>query len=353
MKILFIETRGALGGSQRSLLELAAALARRGNSPHVATPPGELADALRAANIPTHPLPELTPGQWFASLARLPRAIHALRRAITSTQPDILHANSITAGLLLRAANPSATPRILHVRDLQFNPALLRLAARRCRAVVAISARVQQRLRDLGVNPVLIQNGIDLARCAPPDAFPATPRVAMVAQWAKWKRHDIFIRMAPLLREEIPGAQIFLLPGNSGNDPRWEKSMRRLAAENRVEILPFTPDMPRFYATLSLLIHPTPDEPFGRVIYEALATGVPVVARQSDATCGLPPPCVSISNDEPRAFASAAAQILRQRTPANLVAWQASCRAAAAPFDLNTTAENCLALYASMLLTRD
>jgi len=169
----------------------------------------------------------------------------------------------------------------------------------------------------------------------------------MIAQWAKWKRHDIFIRMAPLLREQIPDAQILLLPGNSGNDPHYEKSMRRLAAENNVQILPFTPDMPRFYATLSLLIHPTPDEPFGRVIYEALATGVPVVARHSDATRHLPPPCVSIPSDDPRAFASAAAQLLRQRTPQNLVAWQLSCHAAAAPFDINTTAENCLALYAS------
>ena len=346
MKVLFIETCGALGGAQRSLLELAVALSRRGISPRVATPAGALADALQAANIPAHTLPEIIPGQWLRGLLRWPGAERALRRAIDAAQPGILHANSITSGFLLYNV-PDTAPRVLHVRDLQFNPALLRLAARRARAVVAISPRVQERLRDCGVNSVLIQNGINTAHfCLLPFAFcPSPPRVAMVAQWAKWKRHDIFLRMAPLLRKEIPGVEILLLPGNSGNAPRWEKSMRRLAAENGVEILPFTPDMPDFYATLSLLVHPTCNEPFGRVIYEALATGVPVVTRQD---YNLPPPCVLVGNDDPVAFANAAANLLRQRTPENVVAWRAACHKVAAAFDINTTAEKCGALYRSV-----
>jgi len=170
----------------------------------------------------------------------------------------------------------------------------------------------------------------------------------MVAQWARWKRHDLFLRMAPLLREKIPDVQCVLLPGEAGSDTHHEKTMRRLAFENNVEVLPFTRDMPRFYASLSLLVHPAADEPFGRVLYEALASGVPVVARRGASTQHLPPPCALVDSDDPPAFADAAASLLAQQKPEPPASWQAACRATAARFDIAQTA----AAYMELILKK-
>ena len=358
IKVLFVETNPALGGAQRSLLELAIALQKHDIEPSVAVPPGTLADALNAEKIPVHFLPTSIHSkkksknhEWtrrntnlfcvffvFIRVHSWFKTILALRRLLKKIQPDILHANSIHAGIV---CSFQKTRHILHVRDLRFNTLLLRFAARRANAIAAISEPVQQRLAALKINSTLIPNGINNARFSlQPSAFNLT--IGMVAQWARWKRHDIFLRMAPLLREKIPNARFVLLPGEGGSDQKHESSMRQLARENGVEILPFTTDMPRFYATLACLVHTAADEPFGRVIYEALATGVPVVTRQN---CNLPPPCVLVDSDDPQAFASASAQLLRQRTPENVVAWQTACHNAAAAFDINVTAEKCMALY--------
>ena len=343
MMILFVETCPALGGAQKSLLELCAALRGQNVEARVAVPPGTLSDALNAAKIPIHFLPP----PKGPRILQLLRAARALRRILAQTQPSILHANNIPAGLVCAFQNfiphPSSfiLPQyVLHVRDLRFNFPLLRFAARRALAVAAISQSVFGRLSSLGIKPVLIPNGIDLSPYAPAPR-PPIPRVGMVAQWARWKRHDLFLRMAPLLREHIPGVQCVLLPGEGGSDAKWETSMRALAQQNGVEILPFTRDMPRFYAGLSALVHPAADEPFGRVLYEALASGVPVVARRGPSTRHLPPPCALVDSDEPRAFAGAAATLLNS----NPASWQAACLATAARYGVSTTAAKCREIY--------
>ena len=339
MTVLFIETHSALGGAQRSLLELAVALRDCGDSIHVATPRGALFDALRAKKISTHEFFEIAPGQRLRALLRLPRAICALRAIVKKTRPEILHANSIFSGILTRLAN-SKIPRVLHIRDLRFNTRLLRFAAKNTRAVIAISQCVHEKISALKIKSTLVQNGIDLSqyngvRASSPCG--CATRIAMVAQWAAWKRHDIFIRMAPLLREEFPGAKFFIAPGDSGNDPRYEKSMRALAAKHNVEIIPFIEDIPSFYATLSLLVHPTAEEPFGRVMYEALATRVPVVARRSPSTQHLPQHFL-VDSDDPQDFANCAVKILRDPPE----------KIDVASFDIVATAEACHALYVDL-----
>lgn len=108
----------------------------------------------------------------------------------------------------------------------------------------------------------------------------------MVAHLVPWKRHDLFVEAAILLRDfrdaagrpitwTIAGSDLF------GEHADYVASLRRrideagltdrfvwLEGRSAADILP----------GLDLLVHPTAEEPFGRVICEAMAAGVPVVA---------------------------------------------------------------------------
>ena len=108
----------------------------------------------------------------------------------------------------------------------------------------------------------------------------------MIANLVPWKRHDLFIEAAILLSDfrDAEGRPIkWIIAGSDlfGEHADYVVALRkRIAAvgladnfvwmEGRraAEILP----------DLDLLVHPTAEEPFGRVICEAMAAGVPIVA---------------------------------------------------------------------------
>jgi glycosyltransferase involved in cell wall biosynthesis len=67
----------------------------------------------------------------------------------------------------------------------------------------------------------------------------------------------------------------------------------RLNLQDRVHFLGRLPDLTSFYAALTLFAHPAPREPFGLVVLEALAHGIPVVAFDTggprEILCGFEP----------------------------------------------------------------
>ena len=111
----------------------------------------------------------------------------------------------------------------------------------------------------------------------------------MIANLVPWKRHDLFIEAAVLLRDfrDALGRPIsWVIAGSDlfGEHADYVASLKKridnagladrfvwLEGRSAAEILP----------TLDLFVHPTAEEPFGRVICEAMAAGVPVVACDS------------------------------------------------------------------------
>ena len=108
----------------------------------------------------------------------------------------------------------------------------------------------------------------------------------MIANLVPWKRHDLFVEAAILLRDfrdddgrpptwVIAGSDLF------GEHADYVAALRKrvenagiadrfvwLEGRGAADILP----------GLDLLVHPAAEEPFGRVICEAMAAGVPIVA---------------------------------------------------------------------------
>ena len=334
-RVLFVDVSARRGGAEASLDELLAALAARGGfSLALATARANVAPSCAAFAIP--PVRLRRPSRvlpFLRSLAALWHARRALAHIIRDFRPDIVHANGIAAVFAL----PSTSARIFwHVRDWPRRP-YATLAARRCETVIAISRPVEEAL--LRVLPAslhnricLVENGIDLGngergtgngkegignrergignreqgtgnrergtgnreqgtdrQTDKPSNRQTGYAVGMVAHLVPWKRHDLFVDAAILLRDfrdakdrpinwMIAGSDLF------GEHADYVFALRKRIADagladrfiwlegrTAAEILP----------QLDLLVHPTAEEPFGRVICEAMAAGIPVVACDS------------------------------------------------------------------------
>lgn len=103
----------------------------------------------------------------------------------------------------------------------------------------------------------------------------------IVGRFTPWKGQDVVIRVARRWREAgLPGR--FLLIGRAFNeDAPYEAALREAARglEDVVQFVPFQPDIGAALSDLDVLLHASvKPEPFGRVIIEAMAVGVPAVA---------------------------------------------------------------------------
>ncbi len=298
---MFVDLSNRRGGAEASLDEMIAALAESHPATYaLATARPDAAPPCKVFRIPAVRLCRPSPTIRFLSfLVAYLRSSHSLGRILCEFNPDIVHANGIAA---LLATPPSDARVIWHVRDMPRRPYYARLAASRCDAVLAISNPVADACSrafapaDRG-KIRLIENGIDLSRFGRPPSkararaalgLPADgPVVGMVAHLVPWKRHDTFIAAAARLRDfrDAFGAPItWILAGRDlfGEHKGYIGKLRRTVRDAGLESRFFwidNHDGAEVIPALDLLVHPAEGEPFGRVVCEAMACGVPVVAR--------------------------------------------------------------------------
>ncbi len=308
MRVLLVETVPVLGGAQWSLLELAGQLTKEGVAVLAAVPKGPLHKALEEAKIPVKAIPcyraRLDPRYCLRGFARACASI-ALGRAARAFAPDVIHANSIASG---RVVVPLAVdyPFVCHVRDLRFSRRLLLRVAQRANRIVANSEAVDAVLAEfLHGSPrsrlTCVVNGIDLARFAPRDPTqarhacgipPGAPLVTMVAHLVPWKRHDLFLAMAGLIAQTHPGVHFAVAGGDLlGEHARYRTSLHaqaaRLGLEEKMHWLEQAGDVRDVLQATDLLVHPTAEEPFGRVLCEAMAMGKPIIAVRANGPASI------------------------------------------------------------------
>lgn len=364
MKVLFIETSGRNGGAEKSLKELVSRLLFSTELDIAVAAPeaAELPDC-RRYTIPEVRLcrPSPTP-RFFRALFALRNARHSLASIVSDFAPDVIHANGIAAVLALP---PTSGPRVvanLRDRPRRFYSAL---AARKCDKLIAISAPVAEEYRQLLPSAsrekiTLLVNGIDLTRFeALPDKATARARlglpkgaivVGMVANLVPWKRHDVFISTAFLLKTRHPEKNIiWAIAGDDlfGEHKRHVEQLKTLArayglSDSLFWISGRAPE--ELFPALDLLVHPAANEPFGRVIVEAMTCGIPVIAHNS----GGPSAIIDnghtgllVSADNAEAFALGVDYILHHEALRREIA--AAAKTASAHFSVNRLTQEYLA----------
>lgn len=301
MTVLLIDSTDELGGAQRSLVELGVALQKRGLAVHAAVPSGTLADTLQTAGVSVRRIPAVRLHrrlhvQVLLEIVRFIAARVALARVIRAVRPDFIHANGLTSALLTVSVHPPC-PVLWHVRDLAMPGSAVHYLARRVDGIVAISNPVSERLREIVPTNLfrkihLVCNGIDTAHFRPGDRASArqtfhlpaeVPLVGMVAHLVPWKRHGFFLDLAAAIHR-IRNDVRFVIAGRDlfHDHPHLQASLeKKIAAVGLAGTITWVrelDDVAPLLPALDVLVHPTADEPFGRVLCETMATGIPVVA---------------------------------------------------------------------------
>lgn len=324
MRTLYVNHTSRVSGGELSLLALLEALPEA-VEPTVASPEGALADRVLALGVDVVPI-RGTDGSLRLHPTRTPRAVvemgHAamqVRRAAAATGADVIHANSIRAGLIATAAaTGTASKTVVHVRDCLPQGTVSALTLRaigRADALIVNSAYTRASLGPDKASAHVVHNAVDLSRFDAVTLSAAEARarlglseggpvLAVIAQITPWKGQDDAIRALSALGSAHPGAQL-LLVGSAKFDSaatRYDNrayldSLQREVAERgltgRVHFLGERDDVPEVLAAVDLLLVPSWEEPFGRAIIEAMASGVPVVATEIGG-----PPEIIVEGDE-------------------------------------------------------
>jgi glycosyltransferase involved in cell wall biosynthesis len=316
------------------------------------------------------------PGSALAAAGYLAR----LRRRLRDEAPDLVQTNGMKAHVLGAWAAPRGVPVVWHLHDYTGSRAvmsrLLRWSARPGVRGVAVSRSVADDAAGvLGDRaPVeAVYNAVDLDRFAPgegdggwldakaglPAAEPGTVRVGLVATYAHWKGHGVFLEAAARVaaaatpvpvRFYVVGGPIYRTGGSQHDPEELQARAKGLGLSGRVGFAGHQNDPAAIYRALDVVVHAsTRPEPFGRVIVEAMACGRAVVVSRTGGAAelfddgitalGCPP-------GDPEALADAVARLAADPGLRRTLG-DASRRAAAERFDRSRLADEWERVYAT------
>jgi glycosyltransferase involved in cell wall biosynthesis len=173
---------------------------------------------------------------------------------------------------------------------------ITRVCGTLCDRVVAVSRTVKAALLLAGVarrKVRVIHNGVEL-RCdgewrasrLGQDRLAeggSKPIFANVGQFVPWKKQSAFLLAARHVASRFPEGRFWLVGADLfGRRPGYETELRKMAKtlgiHDQVRFLGWQDDMDAIWRQVTCLVHTADKEPFGRVIIEAMAHGVPVIA---------------------------------------------------------------------------
>lgn len=298
IRVLYIITQLELGGAQKNVLELAAALDKNRYQVILISSEGLLAStALNLTGVTVKFLRSLT--RHVNPLRDIP-ALIILARFIKRHKIDIVHTHSSKAGILGRwAARAAGAPVILHtIHGWGFHEwqlpvlktlfvSLERWTARitHCLVAVAQSDIHTGLARGIGTADkyVVIRHGISRSEFAngrmkgrnrkKDDA----PVVGMAACFKPQKAPQVFLQAAALVKKSCPRA-LFVLAGDGALRGSLEKLREQLGLREEVIFAGWQRDMPRMMARWDVFVLTSLWEGLPVVFLEAMAAGLPIVA---------------------------------------------------------------------------
>ncbi|GAB4162262.1 MAG: hypothetical protein Tsb009_39300 [Planctomycetaceae bacterium] len=307
-RIALIFEYPTLNGGERS--QLAALDELRANHPQIskweftalAPKEGRLAEELARRSIPILPL-----SLWDAGGKRVPRdrILNQMTKKLSPLQPEIIHANSLSMGRLTGILSKDISGRrIVHLRDI------IRLSKKAIEdlngnnRLLAVSQatksfHVGQGL-DAGKTTVLY-NGIDCETFQPrPEekrlrhefGIPEDSFVILcVGQIGLRKGLDVFAEAMISLNETASDVHAAIVGERNSSKQEsidYEQLLHNRFEETgigrRVHFLGYRDDVHRLMNTADLLVHAAHQEPLGRVLLEAAASGLPILATDVGGT---------------------------------------------------------------------
>jgi glycosyltransferase involved in cell wall biosynthesis len=133
-----------------------------------------------------------------------------------------------------------------------------------------------------GVDVDLYDDSVSMLTLRRKLGIPATVKlVGMVTQMVPLKRHEDLLRAAVIVQQSVPNS-FFLSVGGDLDTSEYGQSIKKLSQElglaERIVWLGFYERIHEIFKAIDLLVLPSEEESFGRVLIEAMAARKPVVA---------------------------------------------------------------------------
>ena len=351
-------------GGERSMLAALDAMGDRVEPMLLGPSEGPFAEAVKERGLELVPFDSMD--EQGVRLSQEERR-RQLAKAIQEARPTVVHSNSLS---MARLAGPVV--QALGVRSLGHLRDIIKLSRRtiddlNCNTrLLAVSAATRNFHVAQGLDPArtdVLYNGVDL------DTFCPRPRtgylhreldmpkdaqlVVTIGQLGLRKAPELVPEVAARVLEELPSTY-FLMIGS-----RWseKEESRQLEAglheaskrlDGRIRLLGVRSDVYHVLNEVDLLLHSARQEPLGRVLLEAAASGTPVVATNVGGTREIFPAeldaAIVVEKDDVAAMAESVLSLLRDATRRATLAQNAR-RRAESQFDAKQSAEGLLRYY--------
>lgn len=311
MKVAFYNHTSVVSGAEISLLLTAKHMTEA--EPVLFAPEGELLERARQEGIRTEGIPSYrarmsrNPLKLLKGMAGMAVAGYRFASTVRKRDVDLIHANSLRAGLMASLfAWHHKRPVVWHVRDNPpggFVGGMIQYVSRKLvDATIGISSAVVSRMdgKGLGTRLHLVHNGVELK---PMDDLTKRRHrriireefrtgqdsevLVIIGQIAPWKRQEDAIRATALLAAEGRDVVLWVVGEAKFRQENIEygEFLKELAAElgitDRVRFTGFRNDVMEICCAADLLLLCSDNEPFGRVLIEAMSQSLPTVATNA------------------------------------------------------------------------
>ncbi len=292
IRILYLTSKSDLTrGGQRSLLQFIQRLDSSKYKPAVIVPfPGPLSRALSQENVRVFDLN--LPSFSIKNPMAVIKAARKLRYIIKDVYPDIIHVDTPRLAHFANLVKVKAK-LVMHLRVATPDGFSDRLLAKECDQLVAISRAVTRRFVHLPSardKIKIIFNGIDT------DEFKKASEheirdtrdkinlqregviIGLLAGFDNFKGHDFLLDQWPEVLKKCKATLVFAGDKPEKERDRLQQRIKSENLENSAKIIPFINQPEKFIPALDVVLLPSLEEGFGRVLIEAAACEVPIVA---------------------------------------------------------------------------
>lgn len=314
MRVAHIITRLILGGAQENtLLTCEGLIERFGDDVLLVTGPAIGPEGSLVERAQTHGVPlELVP-----SLRRAIHPLHdaaayrALKNALRTYKPDVVHTHSAKAGILGRAAATALdVPAVVHTVHgapfypyqgravRQFYQYCERWAAKRCHAMISVADAMTTLMVEAGVAPpekfTTVYSGMDVEPFLAAEANRPQARAALgyddshvvigkVARLFHLKGHEYVIQAASSVIARHPNARFLFIGDGILREP-LQQQIEQAGLRDYFQFTGLVPpsQIPKLISAMDIAVHTSLREGLARVLPQALISGVPVVSYDID-----------------------------------------------------------------------
>lgn len=312
VRVVYVNHTGAVSGAEVVLLNMIRGLDRSAYEPVVICPvTGELTRELMIEGVTGMELPAVQarftwrPDKLWKAVTSLTRSVFALRRTLSHVDPEIVHANSVRAGVVASLASIGRGSKVIwHVHDnLPKHPlsTVIRVATFLLRPdrVITVSRATAKAFRgsfSFQGSVVTIHNGVDLLQ------FPLRGEERPALRTALGVREDAFLicavgqicerkgllelieaftaahAEAPKLHLIIAGSVVF--EHEKPYLDRLYRAATKPSVAGSVRFIGQIEDVSALLRAADLLVLNSHEEPFGLVLIEAMSSGTAVLATR-------------------------------------------------------------------------